>query len=496
MADMRIRKVNECKLRVTFKESCHAWDMSAFFEFEVNGARFHPQYKNKMWDGKKRLYNVMSGEIDVGLLFYVLKFAQINKLTVDREANLLSVVNPVPPQKTVNFIKTLNLPFAPYDYQAKALHTMINGRRRLVISPTSSGKSLIIYMTLRFWERILPADKKILIIVPTTSLVKQMVGDFKDYSSQNGWNVSGNCHMIFDGTTKHTNKKVVVSTWQSIYRMRKKYFQQFGAIVGDEAHNFKASSLLSIMNKLPHVPYRIGTTGTVGDEQVNRLTLEGLFGPQHRTITTRELMDRGLCADLTIKAIQLQYRDHHLLREMSSAAYQTEEAWITKHTRRNKFLAKLAVAQEKNTLILYEKINHGKAIKAEVEKLVANDPSRKVYFFNGDVDVNEREAARPEIEAMDGAIIIASLGVFSTGVNIKNIHSVIFAWIGKSSIRVLQSIGRGLRISKTKTKVTLYDVFDNMKYQGRRNYTLKHFINRMDIYKSEQFKVETQTVNF
>jgi superfamily II DNA or RNA helicase len=449
-----------------------------------------------MWDGKHRLYNVSSGEIYVGLLPYILQFAKMNKLTVDRPENLLSMAKPITPSQTVKFIHSLDLPYKPHDYQAKTLHAMINNRRKLIISPTSSGKSFMIYMTCRYWERIIPEEKKILLIVPTTSLVSQMCGDFAEYSEKNGWNVDEKCHKIYDGAKKITDKKLVVSTWQSIYKMPRKWFLQFAAVIGDEAHNFAAKEIGSIIKKCDHIPYRMGTTGTVGDEQVNRLTLEGMFGPQLRTISTLELMDRGTVARLTIKSLQLKWNDLKVKRDVNRMDYNAEKQFLITNIHRTNFTAKLAVAQKKNTLILYENKVHGKAILDKVTKMVENDPSRKIYFFNGDVGVKEREAARPEIEKLNGCIIIASLGVFSTGVSIKNIHSIIFAWIGKSSIRVLQSIGRGLRVSETKDKVTLYDIFDNIRFDGRRNYSLKHYLNRIDIYKSEGFNLENKIIDF
>lgn len=497
MSDMTITKKDETNLIVLFREECHAWDMSSFFEFQMEGYKFSPLYQKGIWDGMRRLYNVCTGEIHVGLLPYILKFAKTNKLTVSRPDNILTVKNPIAPEKTMKFINSLDLPYKPRDYQARAVHNVINGRRKLIISPTSSGKSFIIYMIVRFWLKILPPDKKVLLIVPTTSLVAQMYGDFREYSENNGWDVATNCHKIYDGANKYTTKRVVISTWQSIYKMRKPFFSQFGAVCGDEAHNFKAKCIGSIIDKLSHVPYRVGTTGTIGEGECNKLTLEGLFGPQFRTITTRELMVREEIAWLTVKCIKLKFRSDSLFDGIPKRDYNAEKKFIINDTRRNRFIAKLAVKQEKNHLILYENKVQGKALKDMIDKMVADDPSRKVYFFNGDVGVHKRENARPEIEKRDGCIIIASLGVFSTGVSIKNIHSISFAWIGKSSIRVLQSIGRGLRMSATKRSVIVYDIFDDLRASFfKENYSLKHFKERAKIYRSEQFDTETQTINF
>lgn len=497
MADMTIQKLNETYIKVSFKEAGYAWDMSSFFEYEKAGSKFSPAFKNGMWDGKHRLYNLKTGLIYLGLLPYVLKFGTINNLSVDCPDNLIKMANPVSPEKTVNFIKTLNLPFKPHNYQAKALHTMINYRRKLILSPTSSGKSLMIYMTVRYWERIIPENRKILIVVPLTSLVLQIVGDFAEYSTQNGWNAEAKCHKLYDGATKSTDKKIVVSTWQSIYKMPKKYFEQFAAIICDEAHLFKAQAIGSIVDRSDHIPYRMGTTGTVGTEEVNRLTLEGMFGTQHRTVRTIELMERGTVAQLTIKTLQLLWENHADKKAVNKMDYAAERKFLCTHPHRTAFTAKLAVAQKQdNVLLLYENKIHGHGLLEEIKKLIKDDPSRRVFFFDGSIGVAEREAAKPILESTNGCIIVASLGVYSTGVSIKNIKTVIFGWVGKSSIRVLQSIGRGLRISDTKDSVMLYDIFDNLKYDNRRNYSLKHFIDRLDIYKSEQFTTIQKTINF
>jgi len=316
--------------------------------------------------------------------------------------------------------------------------------------------------------------------------VEQMISDFTDYSSANGWSAKNNCHKIMSGAEKETDKRVVVSTWQSVYKQNEKWFQQFGAVIGDEAHLFKSKSLTSIMSKLKTCPFRVGTTGTLDGTQTHRLVLEGLFGRAYEVTKTKELMEKKILSDLKIDCLMLSYPD--LDREsVKRAKYQDEIRWIIGSPRRNAFIANMCKRLKGNTLILFQFVeDHGKVLNSLVRACVP--PERKVFFVHGGTEAADREEIRKIVESESDAVIIASYGTFSTGISIRRLHNIIFASPSKSRIRVLQSIGRQLRVSQDKTVARLYDIGDDLSWKSWKNHTLRHMNERMRLYEAEGFE--------
>jgi superfamily II DNA or RNA helicase len=279
--------------------------------------------------------------------------------------------------------------------------------------------------------------------------------------------------------------QVLLTTWQSIYKQPATWFNQFDVIFGDEAHNFKAKSLTTVMEKMSNVRYRIGTTGTLDNKKVHKLVLEGIFGPIHRVTTTKELMDTNQVASLQITCLVLKY-DEVTRKIVNKSTYQEEMDHIVKYEKRNKFIRNLALNCEGNTLVLFQYVEkHGKILH-DMIKDKAHD-KRKIFFIYGGTDTEARESARKLAEKETDAIFIASFGVFSTGINIPSIENVIFASPSKSKIRNLQSIGRGLRLKEGKTHCNLYDISDDLHWKSWKNHTLGHFAERLKTYSEEKF---------
>ena len=376
------------------------------------------------------------------------------------------------------------------DYQIDAVTTALDKERTLLLSPTASGKSFIIYTTMR-WH--LDKGRKCIIIVPTTSLVEQLYTDFEDYSSVNGWTTSSHCQKLYSGFTKDITKDVLITTWQSVYLQPKTWFKQFDVIFGDEAHQFKAKSLSTVMEKMDNVRYRIGTTGTLDNKKIHRLVLEGMFGPVHKVTTTKALMESNRLATLNITCIILKYSEE-IRKAQKDANYQEEMDWIVGNEARNKFIRNLAIRSEGNTLVLFQYVEkHGKILYENI-KLKAHD-KRKIFFVYGGTATTDREAIRHITEEENDAIIVASFGTFSTGINIPSIENVIFASPSKSKIRNLQSIGRGLRLKEGKTHCNLYDLADDLHWKSKKNHTLNHAAERYKIYAEEQFEIKLVEVN-
>lgn len=482
MADIEIEKINGVYIKLHTPDAGIAYEISEQFTFTVPNARFHPKVKAKVWDGKIRLFNLGTRYLYAGLRKYVEKFASERGYTIGYRSDFAG--EEFSHDDAYSFCEKLKLAHEPRDYQLDAIVHAIRNKRALMLSPTASGKSFIIFVTMMYL--LTKCKGRALVVVPTTSLVHQMASDFADYSEYG----KDLCHKILSGQEKDTNKRVVVSTWQSIYKQPKQWFNQFDIVIGDEAHLFKANSLTDIMTKLIDCENRIGFTGTLDGSYTNKLVLEGMFGPVKQVTETATLIEQGHLADFTVKCIVLQHTDgsKQLLKK---ALYKDEIAWIVTNEHRNKFIKNLALSLKGNTLILFQFVEkHGKILRD-----MFGEPEGKILsYVDGNVDGELREDVRQLAEQVDNMIIIASVGTFSTGVNIKNLHNVIFASPSKSRVRNLQSIGRVLRKSGTKQKAMLYDIADDLTWKSRKNHTLKHFEERMKIYGDQKFSYKIYSI--
>jgi superfamily II DNA or RNA helicase len=485
MNHLIISKKNEIYLRVETDPHIHQ-ELFDYFTFEIENARFMPQYRSKYWDGKIRLYSNHTGEIYVGLLDKLVAWAKNCEYTVEfkdnkfygspfEENEMISV------EGVSDYMKSISR-HEPRDYQVNAVYDALRYNRKLLISPTASGKSLMIYSIVRYFVE---KDHNILLIVPTTSLVEQMYKDFEDY----GWNVEEYCHKIYSGKEKSTNKNVVITTWQSIYNLPRSFFENFDVVIGDEAHQFKSKSLVGIMTKMDNTKYRFGFTGTLDGSQTHKWVLEGLFGPSYKVTQTKELIEKGYLSKLQIKVLLLKHNQHQFNE------YEEEIQYLITHDKRNNFIKNLSLDLKGNTLILFNRVEtHGQPLYEMINSSAAKD--RKIFFVYGGVDAEEREKVREITEKENDAIIVASYGTFSTGINIKNLHNIVFASPSKSRVRNLQSIGRVLRKGENKNKAILYDIADDITYKSKKNYTLNHLIERIKIYNEEKFNYEIIQLDF
>ena len=490
MESITIYKIDEIYMKIVGERSV-LQDISEEFTFFADNYKFMKKYKSGIWDGKIRLLNPLNGRLYVGLLHrlfkvckeldYKVKFDNIS----DFSLNQLSI------EDVKDFIQNINLPFSPREYQVNSLYDCIQKKRLVVLSPTGSGKSLIIYMFIRWFLSQHP-NEKMMLIVPNVSLVHQIYNDFEDYSSDNLWDVEKFCQKIYSGQEKLVEKNVAITTWQSIYRLPPSYFKAYRGVIVDEAHQAKASSLTNILGKMRYAEYRIGTTGTLDDINVHQLTLEGLFGVVRNHVTTKKLIDDNYLSDFKIKFITLKYPEDEC-KEVCKMDYVDEIDFILDHPKRNKFIKNLCGHLKGNTLVLYTYVEkHGDLLSEILEEL----PDKEVFYIHGKIDAKIREKVRKKVEDMDNALILASYGTFSTGINIKNLHNVIFASPTKSKIRSLQSIGRGLRLGDDKESCILFDLCDDFSFKKKTNYMIKHGTERMKIYIKEDFEIESVTVSF
>ena len=481
-----IDKKNEVYLKIEADADIRR-ELGEYFTFEVPGFKFMPQYRNRVWDGKIRLFSYATGQIYAGLYPYIIDWCEKNNIQIVDGTKIKDVQTNA--DDVTRFLKALKIPKIEIrDYQREAFVHSITKSRCLLLSPTASGKSLIVYLMLIYNLLRLKEKKqdKILIIVPTTSLVEQLYKDFKDY----GYNSDRNVHRIYQGHDKDTTKRVVISTWQSIYNLPKKWFEQYGMVIGDEAHLFKAVSLTKIMSKLEKCKYRVGLTGTLDGTKTHKLVLEGLFGTVNKVVSTSELQEKKQLANLKIFCLILQH-DKQVRADMFGKTYQEEMDYLVSNEKRNKYIRNLVTGLQGNTLVLFQYVEkHGVIL----QKLIEEKSDKQVFFVYGGVAAEEREKIRFITEKSEGAIIVASYGTFSTGINIRNLHNIVFASPSKSRIRNLQSIGRGLRLKDNDSDATLYDIADDLTHNEKENYTLSHFRERINIYNEEDFEYEIHNV--
>ncbi len=484
--------IDDVFMRVDANKPEIVYELIDYFKFRVPGYRFMPKYKAGIWDGYVSLYK--GGKLPTGLLDHLKEFADGRDYDIVVDPKLQETLD-ISHDDFVRYVKSINLPFEARDYQIAYAYKAIKNKRLVVVSPTGSGKSLIIYIVARFLADILPKDKKILIVVPRVSLVFQLYSDFKEY----GYDAENNVAKLGGrNNDKIAGKRIVISTWQSIYKRKPDWFQKFGALIIDECHslqNLSAKAIKSICHKTTNCPFKIGFTGTVRDLKVAKLELQGLLGKIYQITNTQALIDRKMLAPIKIKCVRMNYKDAEK-KEMSRKTYQSQVNFVEEHAGRLNAIANIAIVQSKNTLILFEHIDYGKRLKALIEKKLRNkNIKRNVYFIYGAIDGEKRERVRKIMERERDAILIASYGTFSTGINIRNIHTVIFSSAGKSKIRVLQSIGRGLRTHKNKDELLLIDIFDDLTWGKKINYSAKHFIERAKFYDDEGFLYEIVEIN-
>ena len=461
-SQITLKKIDEVFMQVQCDDGLSR-DLFDFFSFTVPNAKFMPSVKNRYWDGKVRLFSIKTNKIYIGLLPYVDEFCRergydivgINDIIGDKER-----------QPDENFIQELGLPFEPRDYQLDAFRTAVQYGRQLLLSPTASGKSLIIYLLARYY------NKKTVIIVPTTSLVEQMAKDFEDYGYDKEICKIYSGQPVFDSD-------ITITTWQSFSKAPKNVMESFDVVVGDEAHLFKANVLKGILEKMKSTAIRFGTTGTLDGSECHRLQLEGMFGPVKKVISTKELIDDGTIANLDIDCVILRHT------KQKKMTYQEEMEYIVSNKARNLFLVNLVRSLKGNTLVLFQYVEkHGEVL---FDMMSHTDMGGNLHYVYGGTDTEDREHVREIVEKNKEDTILASYGTFSTGVNIKRIDNIVFASPSKSRIRNLQSIGRGLRKTEGKDSMRLFDIADDLQCD---NYTLNHLKDRINIYNEENFSYE------
>lgn len=478
-------------------------ELRDYFSFDVEGAQWNPKVKMGIWDGKIRLMG-NDGTLPLGLVSMVHKFAS----NLDYSVWLDPTIQPrqqitrsdYDQWESTKEVYSGSTKITPHWYQSDSVFEAINKRRAVLNLPTSAGKSLICGLLTRWFLETY--QSKVLVLVPTISLVSQMRDDFVDYRLFPSAAIN-----LLGGGAKNTrynndNALITVATWQSAARQPVEWFRQFGMLLTDECHLATAKNLTSIINSMDHCEYKFGLSGSLRDGKANLMQYVGLFGDIFRPVDTAKLMEDGQVADMSVNTIFLQYKQEECIA-CKDLTYAEEIKYITAHKKRNAWVCNLArklSERNENVLVLFKNTAHGKAL---YEALKATHGDR-VHYIAGETKTDQRNEMRQFAENETGLIIVASYGVLSTGVSIKRLHHLILAHGVKSKVIVLQSIGRVLRKHGTKTKALVWDIVDVLGIRTKSstaknpyrnmNYSMKHGLERIKRYAQEKFDYKIKKV--
>lgn len=402
--DITIKFKDELKCYIHCDRSI-AMSIKERFSFMAKNYKYSPAFKYGGWDGRISLYNLKTNEFYVGLLPDLFKWAKElgYKVTFDEDEKYLFK----PFIKFDDNFFEVDLPkiakFPPKGYQEKYIKEALTWNKLLILSPTGSGKSYTMFGIIRYILKY--TDFKILITVPSISLVEQLFSDFKDYTIDD-WDVENEVTKVHSKSIENPNARVVISTWQTCAKKDASYFQQFDAYLCDECHTASAKELSKVIDNLSHAKVRVGLTGTLDGTELHELEMIGRFGRLYRVVSTNDLMESGDLAELKVNFLKIKYplAECKLITKKSTE-YQQEINYIVDHEERNKLLIKLAINQNKNTLMLFNYVeNHGKKLYDMMEDL-CKQRGKKLYYISGETKPEDRERIRHEMEAAGKTII-------------------------------------------------------------------------------------------
>lgn len=490
MSDLIIEKVNSSCVHLVCEDGLSHRFYNVFSAY-APGYRFNPRFKLHVWDGKVRCYNPITQILPIGLLNNLLIWCDQHKIEYSMQGfdkPLRDNIDKEELEKQMNSYITAG--FQARDYQVNAVHAALTNRRGVLLSCTGSGKSLMIYTFLRYLLDNKDVHRAIL-IVPSVSLVEQMFSDFRDY----GWDdLEDHVEMLYSGKKPTFKKEILISTWQSLEKEDPEFFEVYDACVVDECHFAKCNVVTRLLKLMHNAEYKIGTSGTLPTEISEQLQINSVIGNVLFELKSCELIARGYLTKLNIAAIFLKY-PLSFIEENKERTYPEEVKMVEEYPNRNKVLNFIIdhTSPMNNMLIL---VNHRNHLKDVEDYLHKNYPEKKVSIITGDVKAKVREEIRVGIEDEDGTILLATYQTMATGVNIPKLHAIMLFSNSKSRIKVLQSIGRGLRKHNSKNKVIIYDIVDDLSYKKRtgriaKNYCMQHFDERSSYYIEQEFPVIT-----
>ena len=489
MGRITATKINETHFFIQVNDGDILFELDSAFAIHKDGYQFVPAYQNHTWDGKTHFFKTTTHKFPIGLVDELIKWCDSKKYELKLENYEKEPVEWLSREKFEANCKQImaGSKYQPRDYQLDSAFAALNGKRGILECCTSSGKSLMIYLIMRnlMMER---GYKKMLLIVPSIMLVTQMYKDFEDY----GWSdLDKWCELQDKDHVPTYHKTILITTWQSLMKQSADYFEDVNVAICDECHGLRGVKLSTMMQFCINADFKIGTTGTLPTSAVEKYDVKSVLGKTLYKISSEELINRGFLTDIIVANLFLQY-PIDFIKENQERTY-PEEVRLTEEYEDRMHILDIILRKtdlNHNMLILCNHVDH---LEATIDYLKEHAKDRKVVKITGSVKSAEREFIRISAEESDGLIIVATYGTMSTGVNIKKIHEIILFADSKSKIKVLQSIGRGLRKHPEKSKVIIYDIIDDMRYKSKRgkvhsNYLYDHWLERSKYYVEQKFK--------
>ena len=421
-----------------------------------------------------------TGQFDIGL------FYEIEKYLITNQIVNIEITDNFKSQYTVGYeLNQLEFPLKLElrDYQKTIITECIKNGRGIAVLGTGGGKTLVIATLIENFKK-LKHKLKCLVIVPDIGLVEQTYKEFLEYAptfSVSKW--SGNNELNIASDVIIANSKILLSRFDE-----NEWVKYVDLLIVDECHKINhGSEIGKIVNKIA-TSNKFGFTGTLPPNKLDYWSVLGKFGAVIFEKTSHELREENYLTDVEVKICHIEYKTK--LKKVktlnTTENYMNELEFIKNNSFRQDILRQICIKFNKNILIMVNHIEHGEKLQAY---LTENIQGRDVFFIQGSVDIEDRENVKHTMENKDNIICIAMSSIFSTGVNIKNIHMIIFAAGGKALIRTVQSIGRGLRLHPTKTKLVIIDIADNLYYG------MQHAEDRKEIYSKEKIKYKTYLFN-
>lgn len=506
--DIIISKINETFIKVICSDDGIEQDLQERFSFEIPNRKFHPLVKARRWDGIIRLYNKLQKRMYAGLLLKLLQFASKRKYSIHLDESVQDLI----PNETISMELIQECvekwspknekgeELVPYEYQYEALHYMLNMNRSIGLLATSAGKSLVIALLLRFYLEVEELqDRSFIVVVPSIMLVNQLYDDLATYFPD--LDISTLCQKITGKYEKRIHKPIVISTWQSLKNIDE---LDPSVIICDEAHTVEAKVLSNILERVPNCKIRHGLTGTLKDAEESILSVEGLLGPAKRIVTSKELIEEGKATNVKVKIVMLDYSlptktmYHDRMNELNknkksngAKRYHEEVEFINEIPSRRKFIQNMLQGLKGNSIALFDRVEgYGVPLYEEMKNRHEN-----TFIISGDVDEGRRDEIKHLLDGINDGIVYATSNIMSTGVSIKNLHNMVFLGSTKSKIRVLQSIGRLMRLHESKDEAYLYDIVDMLDLNDKENMTMKHIESRLSHYITAGFEVEYIRLN-
>lgn len=514
MTDVIIQKVDETWIKILTDKSIEL-DIQEHFSFKSNN-EYDPRIAKGQWDGVIRLYNRQTKKLYFGLLLELLQYLTTMNFSYDIDSALLPSNDQLDDEdidELINFIDPHcnGSKIVPYDYQRDAFKYMMNMSRTVCLAATSAGKSLIIYLALRAYL-LMPEfkGKHIFISVPSIALVEQLFSDFDDYSNKpnRDWNPVHYIQKVSGKYTKEITKPVVITTWQSMQNLPLWIYEDIGGIFVDEAHSASASVLGNIIKNCTKSIFRHGLTGSLNNFEADVLVIQGLLGPKKKFVTAKELIDQNRASKLLIHASIIEYPEekcqelhtikHDIKEKYKNNPYKKKQigmmSWnaeldfLNEMEERRKLICDFVHTVKGNSIILFDRVeNFGIPLYGMYKAIY---PDETCFLIVGDVSGDAREKIRNCLEQYDNAKIFASFGTMKQGVSIKKLHNAFLLTSGKAKIKIIQTLGRLMRLHKTKQHALVFDMIDDLTYQKSPNISLNHAKDRIKLYHTEQHSIE------